>query len=150
MLGSILVAVDGSAHSMKAVKLAAEIASGCRASLQIMTVIRPHDAPKLSPELQKFAKLENIGQAEFGAAELIAKDLMAHAKSIAAENGVANATTEVATGPVARTIASTAKRKKIDLIVVGSRGLGNIEAALRGGVSHRVEMLADCSVLTVR
>jgi nucleotide-binding universal stress UspA family protein len=36
------------------------------------------------------------------------------------------------------------------MIVVGSRGLGNIEATLRGGVSHRVELLAECPVLTVK
>ncbi len=38
----------------------------------------------------------------------------------------------------------------IDMIVVGSRGMGDIEGALRGGVSHRVELLAKCPVLVVK
>ncbi|MEX0347444.1 MAG: universal stress protein [Rhizobiaceae bacterium] len=150
MLGSILVAVDGSSHSMKAVEIAAQIAAGCSAKLQIVTVIREQDTPKLSPELQSYAKLEHIGLADFGAAKLISNDLLTHAKEVAEKAGAENTSTEVITGPVARTIVAYAKRKKADMIVVGSRGLGNVEATLRGGVSHRVELLAECSVLTVK
>jgi nucleotide-binding universal stress UspA family protein len=36
------------------------------------------------------------------------------------------------------------------MIVIGSRGFGNIEATLRGGVSHRVELLSKCPVLSVK
>ena len=50
----------------------------------------------------------------------------------------------------AEALIDVAEREEADLIVVGSRGLGNIEATLRGGVSHRVELLAKCSVLTVK
>jgi nucleotide-binding universal stress UspA family protein len=57
---------------------------------------------------------------------------------------------EVEEGPIARSIVARAKHHDADMIVVGSRGLGNIEATLRGGVSHRVELLAKCPVLTVR
>jgi nucleotide-binding universal stress UspA family protein len=36
------------------------------------------------------------------------------------------------------------------LIVIGSRGMGDIEGALRGGVSHRVGILANGPVLMVK
>ena len=38
----------------------------------------------------------------------------------------------------------------MDLLVVGSRGLGELEAALLGSVSQKVSQLAGCSVLIVR
>jgi nucleotide-binding universal stress UspA family protein len=38
----------------------------------------------------------------------------------------------------------------MDLLVVGSRGLRALEAALIGSVSQKVSQLADCSVLIVR
>ncbi|MFT5868734.1 MAG: nucleotide-binding universal stress UspA family protein [Paracoccaceae bacterium] len=56
----------------------------------------------------------------------------------------------VESGPVARTVVEAAKEQDVDMIVIGSRGLGNIEATLRGGVSRRVELLVECSVLTVK
>jgi nucleotide-binding universal stress UspA family protein len=51
---------------------------------------------------------------------------------------------------IARTIVARAEKHGADMIVVGSRGLGDIEGLLRGGVSHRVETLAKCPVLVVK
>jgi len=150
MINKILVAVDGSSHSIKAVEYAAEIAAGCGAKVFILTVMRQHQAPKVSEELKAYAKLEHIEGADFEAAKLLSNQLLSHAEETAREKGVADIHKELAVGPVARTIVGKAKDIKADLIVIGSRGLGNIEATLRGGVSHRVELLAKCSVLTVK
>ena len=57
---------------------------------------------------------------------------------------------ETEEGPIARSIVARAKSFKADLIVIGSRGMGDVEGLLRGGVSHRVEMLAKCPVLVVK
>ena len=46
MISKILVAVDGSSHSQKAVEYAAEIAAGCNADLIILTVIKFQITPK--------------------------------------------------------------------------------------------------------
>ena len=77
-------------------------------------------------------------------------DMVANAERRAKEKGVVDVVVEVEEGPVARTIVACAQHHGVDMIVVGSRGMGNIEATLRGGVSHRVELLAKCPVLTVR
>ena len=82
--------------------------------------------------------------------KLISNDLLTDAETRARDRGVNSIEKKVETGPVARTIVAMAKQSEADLIVIGSRGLGNIEATLRGGVSHRVELLAKCSVLTVK
>ena len=76
--------------------------------------------------------------------------MVSNAEKRAREKGVDDIVGEVEEGPVARTIIARAQHHDVDMIVVGSRGLGNIEATLRGGVSHRVELLAKCPVLTVK
>ncbi|WP_347313314.1 universal stress protein [Defluviimonas sp. SAOS-178_SWC] len=150
MIKKLLVAIDGSAHSIKAVEYAAEIAVACKAELMILTVLKPLQVPKLSKELRKYAELESIEGPDYEAIRLLSSDLLDHAAKIARKKGIEHAETRVETGPVARTIVDVANRKKADIIVIGSRGLGNIEATLRGGVSHRVELLAKCPVLTVK
>lgn len=150
MIEKILVAVDGSGHSLKAVEYAAAIAAACNATLFILTVVRAHQAPKVSSELRKYAMLEHIEGAELEAMKLLSSELLSHAEDIAREKGVTDIAKSVETGPVARTIVDVAKKKNANMIVIGSRGLGNIEATLRGGVSHRVELLAKCPVLTVK
>jgi nucleotide-binding universal stress UspA family protein len=150
MINKLLVAVDGSSHSLKAVEFAAEIASACQAQMHILTVIKSHQSPKVTEELRTYAKLEHIEGADFEAIRSLANQLLSQAETTAREMGVIEIETQLATGPVARKIAEIAREKAVDLIVIGSRGLGNIEATLRGGVSHRVELLAKCSVLTVK
>ena len=150
MINKILVAVDGSSHSIKAVEFAAEIAGGCGAKVFVITVLRNHPSPKVSEELRAYAKLEHIDGADLEAAKLLSNQLLSHAEETARKKGVTDIETKLIIGPVARTIVEAAKDNAVDMIVIGSRGLGNIEATLRGGVSHRVELLAKCSVLTVK
>ena len=150
MIEKLLVAVDGSGHSLKAVEYAAEIAAGCNAKMFILTVLKPRQVPKVSEALRKYAELEHIEGAEYEAMKLLSRELLSHAEEIAREKGVKDIAKSAETGPVARTIVDFGKKKKVDMIVIGSRGLGNIEATLRGGVSHRVELLAKCPVLTVK
>ena len=150
MIGKILVAVDGSEHSMKAAEIASAIAAACGSKLTILTVIRAQQSPKLSAELQAYAKLEHIGGADFEAMKSLSNSLLSEVESKAHSQGVKDIDKKVETGPVARTIVAVAKKSEADMIVIGSRGMGNIEATLLGGVSHRVELLAKCSVLTVK
>ena len=77
-----------------------------------------------------------------------ARDLADRAKSAAAAAGVA-ARTFVKSGQPARSIVAFAGEHDVDLIVVGSRGLGAIENYLLGSVSHKVTGLAKCPVLVV-
>lgn len=150
MINKILVAIDGSNHSLMAVDYASEIASSCKAGLIILSVVKHHKVPELSAELRAYAELEHIAGADLDTLKTLAGNLVAHAKDKAREKGVDGIETIVRSGPVARTIIACAEENKADMIVVGSRGLGNIEATLRGGVSHRVELLAKCPVLTVK
>ena len=150
MINKILVAVDGSKHSLKAVQFAADIAASCKAKLIILTVVKVYQTPEVTDELRAYAILENIAGADLEAMKVISNQLLSHAETSARDQGVEDIVKIMETGPVARTIVGCAKQNDVDLIVIGSRGMGNIEATLRGGVSHRVELLAKCSVLTVK
>jgi nucleotide-binding universal stress UspA family protein len=68
----------------------------------------------------------------------------------ARHDGVPDIKTDVKTGQPARTIVEYAERNKVDTIVMGSRGLGDISSVLLGSVSHKVASLAKCTVVTVR
>ncbi len=150
MINKLLVAIDGSSHSMKAVDYASAIAAGTKARVIILTVVKGQIYQKYSVEMQKYAALEQISLVDLDALKSIANDLVAHAQKRARENGVDDIVTKVQEGPVARTIVACAEQNDVDMIVIGSRGFGNIEATLRGGVSHRVELLAKCPVLSVK
>ena len=52
-------------------------------------------------------------------------------------------------GSPAEVIVSTAEEQKVDLIVMGARGLGPIKERLLGSVSHRILTLAPCATLVV-
>ena len=150
MINKLLVAIDGSSHSLKAVDYASAIAAGSKARVIILTVVKVQNFQKYSAEMRKYAELEHVSVVDLDALKSIANDLVSHAEKRSREKGVGDIVTIVQEGPVARTIIACAEQHDVDMIVIGSRGLGNIEATLRGGVSHRVELLAKCSVLTVK
>lgn len=52
-------------------------------------------------------------------------------------------------GSPAEVIVTTAEAKKVDLIMMGARGLGPIKERLVGSVSHRILTLAHCATLIV-
>ncbi len=148
MINKLLVALDGSNHSLKAVDYASEIAASLKAEVILLFVVKPQELPE---GLREYAELEHVaGRLDIDILKKVAGDLVSNAEKRAREKGVDDIVKEVEEGPVARTIVARAKYHDVDMIVVGSRGMGNIEATLRGGVSHRVGLLAQCPVLTVK
>ncbi len=147
MINKLLVALDGSNHSLKAVDYASEIAATLKAEVILLFVVKPQELPE---GLREYAELEHVSGLDIDILRKVAGDLVSNAEKRAREKGVDHIVGEVEEGPVARTIVARAKHHDVDMIVVGSRGMGNLEATLRGGVSHRVGLLAECSVLTVK
>lgn len=147
MINKILVAVDGSDHALKAVDYAASIAAAMKIELNILFVLKSQNLPK---GLLNYADAEHIIGGNKDILEKMASDIVTNAKARAAKSNAANITTNIESGPVARTIVAHATGNNADMIVIGTRGMGNIEATLRGGISHRVELLAKCPVLSVR
>jgi nucleotide-binding universal stress UspA family protein len=148
MFQRILVAVDGSAHALKAAETACALAKRLDARLVILTVAKPVKA--MSSAVREYMYAEHIrGEPQYVLTEMV-KTVLAEAEARAAQAGVTNVKTVVREGQPARRIVEFAREHEIDLVVMGCRGLGDIEGVLLGSVSHKVTSLAHCSCLTVK
>ena len=56
----------------------------------------------------------------------------------------------LAHGPLAQTIVRQARRVRADLILIGSRGLSDIQGFLLGSISRQVASITRCSILVVK
>lgn len=147
MYKRIVVGLDGSAHSLRATEAATDLANKYGAELHLLTVTRPY---QVSPKLRQYLKAENLlGEPKYILDEMT-NDIVSEAKEIATKGNVKSVTTVVREGKPARSIVGYAHNVKADLIVVGSRGVGEIEAALLGSVSQKVTILSECAVMVVR
>ncbi len=144
----MLLAVDGSSHALRASDVACEMATRYGARLVILTVAKPVAA--MSSQVREYMYAEHItGEPQYVLSEMV-KTVLTEAENRARKAGVANVKTVVREGQPARRIVEFAREHEIDLIVMGSRGLGDVEGLLLGSVSHKVGSLAHCSCLTVK
>ena len=145
MFERILVAVDGSEGSKKALRLAANLQKTCGSELLILTVFRHHSLLEASMSMVRPDDPESMDDSMRAYAKEVAED----AKAIAAEEGAERVRAFVKGGQPARTIVKFAEEHKADLIVVGSRGQGDMQGFLLGSVSHKVTSLASIPVMVV-
>ena len=136
---SILIAVDGSTGSDRAVNEGLELAAATGAAVTFVFVRQPPMPILGSPYYQRSLTSE-LAHAE---------DALEHALAAAAEHGV-EAEAELLEGAAARVIVELAQSRDVDVIVVGSRGLGAVAGTLLGSVSRAVVHDADRPVLVVR
>jgi nucleotide-binding universal stress UspA family protein len=59
-------------------------------------------------------------------------------------------TLKVAIGDPAQEILTHMQKEQVDLVVIGSRGLGTLKGVLMGSVSQKIAHLAPCPVLIVK
>lgn len=134
----ILVPVDGSEYSLKAVENACNLAKA-QAPSTIILVAAAVEIPELSEGRYIAEKMK--AQAEVA---------LAKGKEVSLKCGF---TPEVilATGPSpAEEIVAVAKDQKADLIVIGSRGLAGKTSSFLGSTASKVVTYSPCSVLVVK
>jgi nucleotide-binding universal stress UspA family protein len=134
----ILVPVDGSASSLKAVETACDLAaSQAPSALTLMAVAM--EMPELEEGVYITEKMKK--QAEIA---------LARAKEAAQAKGI-NAEAVLATGvSPADEIVKVAKDQKADLVVIGSRGLAGKTKSFLGSTASQVVTYSPCSVLVVK
>jgi nucleotide-binding universal stress UspA family protein len=143
----ILVGLDGTSHGLRTAAAAAGLAGRFGAELHVLTVAKPHE---VTPAVQDYLEAENLlGEPSYVLDEET-QTIVDKAKALAEQNKVRKIRTVVREGRPAVVLVDYAKDHQMDLLVVGSRGLGALEAALLGSVSQKVSQLAGCSVLIVR
>lgn len=142
-LSKILVPIDFSDHSRKALQYAIPFARKFNASIDLIYVVEPTvypadfsfgqvGFPAIEDELRKRGAEE--------LEDLIRKDI---AKQVSAKRAVR-------TGKAFYEILLYAKEEKIDFIIIATHGHSGIEHALFGSTAEKVVRKASCPVLVVR
>lgn len=145
----ILAAIDGSAGSARALDLAVDLAKTYDASLILLAVA--HHGPALAdPAADEFARIEHLAEPVRNRGLRAAEAILGQARIDAREKGVHRIETEAAFGDPAHEIIGIAADKEVDLIVLGSRGMGRLAGLLLGSIAQKVLGHATSPVLVVR
>ncbi len=146
----ILLPTDGSESARKAQEYAIELAVSTKARLLVLFVQQQHGRERVPPDLEEFERVENIYMTEADLLRGAAETIAARTAEIARKSGVSNVEKVIAEGDPTQEIIATARARKVDTIVIGSRGLGDFQGLMLGSVSHKVAQMAPCTCIIVR
>ena len=134
----ILVPVDGSAYSLKAVETACDLAKAQAPASVVLTAVAIQ-----IPELE-----EGVYIAE--KMKVQAEASRAKAREVAQGKGVTAEVILVTGSSPADEIVQVAKDQQADLIVIGSRGIAGKTRSFLGSTASQVVTYSPCSVLVVK
>lgn len=149
MIQNVLVAVDGSENSNRALAFSLDLAEKYGAALRVLNVSEspamgavPLEPTTISGEsMVVFAKdLQRFHE------EILKKALFL-AKEIKPNIAVSSKLRE---GDPSLEIVSEAKDEGFDIIVIGHHGLGRVRELFLGNISEKVAHLAPCPVVIVK
>ena len=172
----IMVALDGSEHSEKALDLASDIAARYSAELILLHVVSDKPLTDAERHMVEVEYLDEIAASLNGFAVepsgdptvraqrvlqhyadvarrfrgALGQRLMTQARARARDKGVRSVQNLLEDGDPASTILRLAKGLHVDMIFLGSRGLGDAQGLLLGSVSHKVAHLAECTCVSVK
>ncbi len=139
MFEKILVPLDGSEHSIKALEMAVQIALKFDGKITLMHIYSIGGLAISPTPVQEF--IEAIRRV--GAGILTDGENRVKAEGVQAE-------TLLIEGHAVEQIVKTCREGRFDLIVIGARGLGRMKKMLLGSVSEGVTRHACCPVLVVK
>lgn len=136
---AIVCAVDESDAIDDVVRVAHALASALRGRLVLVHVAPPTEAPGVSAA--------PAGQERLREEELA--DARALLEGVAGRLDAGDAEQRAEVGSPADRIVAIADEEDAALVVIGSRGRGDVKSALLGSVSHGVASKATCPVVIV-
>lgn len=146
MFDSILVALDGSEHSDKALGVAIELARRCEARLVLFHALQQ------TPLSGNYASM--VASAAREAYANIAREqgeaILAKALQTAVEQDVEKVETLLRSGDPAQSMVDAAEELGVGVLVVGTRGLTGLKGVTLGSVARKVTLAAGCPVLVVK
>lgn len=171
MIDTILIPIDGSSAARKALTFGSDLAARYGARIVLLHVLLRHgladtvrglsDLERITgeslekafeahSELRLCDVVRSSEESQRQVLEIIARQVVKVAEAFLRSRGLNNFETVVEDGDVTARILECAERKNADVIVMGSRGLSNLEGLLLGSTSHKVCHLARCTCITVR
>lgn len=143
MFTCIIVAIDGSEASKKALETACSLSKCFGAALHLVH----------SPQVETTAVVAGYSLVDLPVSPALISEagaeVMEAARARAIELGAVTVDTTIGREDPARDVLSAAKLNDADLIVMGRRGLGSVASLFLGSISQAVSRDAECSVLTV-
>ncbi|MGI5836757.1 MAG: universal stress protein [Chloroflexota bacterium] len=136
----ILVAIDGSEHSRRAVEIIVDLASAFDAEVTIIHVLDPTELGEATTEVAK-RKLRAAFR-ERGSS------ILADAAELFRRAGVAHETV-LAEGRPSDVVSERVQSSDYDLVAIGRRGLGGVKSLMLGSVSDEVLRKVKRPVLLV-
>jgi nucleotide-binding universal stress UspA family protein len=155
MFEKILVPLDGSQHSLKALEVATQIAKRFGGKITLIHVYSIATGPAMMPEpttltppgfpVMSSAEISKIADAarRAGGRILAEGEQKVKAEEVAVE-------TMLNEGHTVQEIVRTAQEGKFDLIVIGARGISHIRELLLGSTTDGVIHHAACPVLVIK
>ena len=135
---NILVPLDGSKYSQKALLQACDLAKNYQSNLILVYVVEKTRSLNLLDRKEYLQILRKFGN-----------KVLIKGKQVAEYKGL-DVTTIIKEGNITNEIIKLAKTKKCNLIIVGSKGLGATARFLLGSVSNKLANNSPCSVLIVK
>jgi len=155
----VLLVTDGSEHSQYAIKHLYRCPLPSDASVTVMHVLPPEMTTDMLIRSWPYGidALPHVLSTEIDESiterskeeERLGEDLLAKTVEELRPLGI-EADSVLRRGDAATEILNFAEAKAIDLIVAGSRGLGQVKSWLLGSVSSKLTHYANCSILVVK
>lgn len=139
MYKNILLAADGSEHSLRAAQEAIKIASLVKECVIEMVFVV--DFSKTKNEV-----IHSLGKEEL---DFSRRKRLLPMEELFKSNNLSYRI-KILHGESASTIVNYANKEKFDLVIIGSRGLNSLQEMVLGSVSHKVVKRVNCPVLIVK
>lgn len=141
MFTKILVPVDGSDNSYKALEAALVLSEKLGSNISVVNVmeqvpITHIESEKLLNELLEAYKKEN-------------QEILSKCSDIAHQKGITIKTVLLQGNP-APAILDYSKKENFDLVIMGSRGMGKFKELILGSVSSKIVHHSPCAIMIIR
>jgi len=135
---NILVPLDGSKYSEKALLHACDIAKNNQSYLTLLYVVEKSLPINLLDRKEYLTILRKFGN-----------DVLIKNKKITSDKGI-DSKIVIKEGNIVNEIIKLAKNEKSNLIIVGSKGLGSTARFFLGSVSNKLANNSPCSILIIK
>lgn len=139
MFEKILVPLDGSEHSIRALKTAIQIAKKFDGTITLIHVYTVSSFAITPTQVYKYVQaIQDLGN-----------NILEEGQNLVTAAGI-KVETKLQEGQTVAKILETITKEKINLVILGSRGVSKLKGIIMGSVSEGVTKNSPCPVLVVK